>query len=179
MNKKILKNVLFVIVLMLIGINQVYAYTYRISENGKKVIKQHESCILTAYWDSNGYSIGWGHHGKDVKKNMRITKAKAEQLFNKDIKLVEASANRLIDSLPYKYRFSQNFFDGLCDLVYNCGEYGVKNSEFWNKMTNCRVRKGKMNKSDLEFSLSYIKRCNISAKGHISRRKNVYNLIRL
>ena len=110
---------------------------------------------------------------------MRITKAKAEQLFNKDIKLVEEAANRLIDSLPYKYRFSQNFFDGLCDLVYNCGEYGVKNSEFWKKMTNCRVRKGKMNKSDLEFSLSYIKRCNISAKGHVSRRKNVYNLIRL
>ena len=63
------------------------AKTYSISNNGKNFIKHQETCALTSYWDSNGYSIGWGHHGKDVKKNMRITKAQANKYFNKDIKI--------------------------------------------------------------------------------------------
>lgn len=83
---------------------------YTISNRGKQFIKNHEICELTAYWDSNGYSIGWGHHGSDVKKNMRISKAQADKYFNKDIKIIEAAANRLINNLPYKCKFSQAFF---------------------------------------------------------------------
>ena len=60
---------LFVIIFLLSSIN---SFAYTISNIGKQFIKNQETCVLTAYWDSNGYSIGWGHHGSDVKKNMRI-----------------------------------------------------------------------------------------------------------
>ena len=44
-----------------------------LSKIGKEHIKDHEKCVLTAYWDLNGYSIGYGHHGSDVKKDMKIS----------------------------------------------------------------------------------------------------------
>lgn len=148
-----------------------------ISNNGKRFIKDQEKCVLTAYWDSNGYSIGWGHHGPDVKKNMKITKAKANKYFNEDIKSIEAAANRLIDNLPYKYNFSQKFFDGLCSLVYNAGEGGVQRSEFYKRLKKCRVKNGKINKNDLEFSIAGVKTSRISCKGHISRRYDEHKLM--
>lgn len=148
-----------------------------ISNSGKKFIKDQEKCALTAYWDSNGYSIGWGHHGSDVKKNMKITKAQANKYFNEDIKVIEAAANRLIDNLPYKYNFSQKFFDGLCSLVYNCGEGGVQRSEFYKRLKKCRVKNGKINKNDLEFSIAGVKTSRISCKGHISRRYDEHKLM--
>ena len=155
----------------------VNVFGYTISNNGKEFIKNKENCSLTAYWDSNGYSIGWGHHGKDVKKNMRISKVQAHKYFNKDIKLIEAAANRIIKSLPYKYKFSQNFFDGLCSLVYNAGENGVMKSEFYKRLKNCRVKRGRINSNDLNFSIAGVKTSRISCKGHISRRYDEHKLM--
>ncbi len=152
-------------------------FGYSISNNGKQFIKDQEKCVLTAYWDSDGYSIGWGHHGKDVKKGMKISKAQANKYFNADIKKIEASANRLIKNLPYKYHFSQSFFDGLCSLVYNAGEGGVQRSEFYKRLKNCRVRNGKMNNNDLSFSIAGVKTSRISCKGHISRRYDEHKLM--
>lgn len=148
---------------------------YTISESGKQFIKDHEQCVLTAYWDSNGYSIGYGHHAKDVYQGMRITEAQADKYFEKDIKMVEEAANRIINSLPYKYKFSQGFFDGLCSFVYNCGEGGAKNSEFYRRLRRCRVRNEIMNESDFNFTLAAIKKDKISAKGHEIRRANEYS----
>lgn len=150
---------------------------YTISENGKQFIKDHEQCSLTAYWDSNGYSIGYGHHTKEVHKGMKITKAQANRYFNEDIKKVEEAANRIINSLPYKYKFSQGFFDGLCSFVYNCGEGGAKNSEFYERLKRCRVKNGVMNEADLNFTIAAIKSSKISAKGHISRRYNEHKIM--
>jgi len=154
-----------------------FSFSYNISNAGKKFIKNQENCSLTAYWDSNGYSIGWGHHGKDVRKNMRISKAQANNYFNKDIKEIEKAANRIIKSLPYKYKFSQGFFDGLCSLVYNAGEGGVMQSEFYKRLKNCRVRNNKMNTNDLSFSIAGVKTSRISCKGHISRRYDEHKLM--
>lgn len=154
-----------------------FSFSYNISNAGKKFIKNQENCSLTAYWDSNGYSIGWGHHGKDVRKNMRISKAQANNYFNKDIKEIEKAANRIIKSLPYKYKFSQGFFDGLCSLVYNAGEGGVMKSEFYKRLKNCRVRNNKMNANDLSFSIAGVKTSRISCKGHISRRYDEHKLM--
>lgn len=154
-----------------------FAKSYTISNNGKSFIKKQETCVLTAYWDSNGYSIGWGHHGSDVKKNMRITKAQAQAYFNKDIKAIEAGANRIISSLPYRYSFSQEFFDGLCSLVYNCGEGGVMKSDFYKRLKSCRVKKGQINKNDLQFTVAAVKTCRISAPGHKDRRYAEHKLM--
>lgn len=152
-------------------------FAYTISTSGKQFIKDQETCVLTAYWDSNGYSIGWGHHGSDVKKNMKISKTQANKYFNEDIKVIEAAANRLINSLPYKYKFSQGFFDGLCSLVYNAGEGGVQKSEFYKRLKLCRVKNGVMNKNDFNFSVAGVKTSRISCKGHISRRYDEHKLM--
>ena len=162
---------------MLLFMSSINTFAYTISSKGKRFIKNQETCVLTAYWDSNGYSIGWGHHGSDVKKGMKISKAQADKFFNKDIKEIEASANRLLKSLPYKYAFSQNFFDGLCSFVYNCGENGVQKSEFYKRLKRCRVRNGVINKNDLNYSIASVKTSRISAPGHKSRRYDEHKLM--
>ena len=161
--------------MLLLSSLQVFGYS--ISNNGKQFIKDQEKCVLIAYWDSDGYSIGWGHHGKDVKKGMKISKAQAEKYFNKDIKKFEDAANRIIKSLPYKYKFSQGFFDGLCSLVYNTGEGGVMKSEFYKRLKNCRVRNGTINKNDLNFTIAGVKTSRIFAPGHKSRRYDEHKLM--
>lgn len=168
-------NRIITMVVLLMGTINIFGYS--ISNNGKQFIKNQEKCVLTAYWDSNGYSIGWGHHGSDVKKNMKISKAQANKYFNEDIKLIEAAANRLINSLPYKYNFSQGFFDGLCSLVYNAGEGGVQRSEFYKRLQRCRVKNGKMNQNDLNYSIAGVKTSRISAPGHKSRRYDEHKLM--
>jgi len=155
----------------------IFSFGYTISNNGKQFIKDQEICVLTAYWDSNGYSIGWGHHGSDVTKGMKISKTQANKYFNEDIKVIEAAANRLIKSLPYKYNFSQNFFDGLCSLVYNAGEGGVQKSEFYKRLQKCRVKNGVMNQNDLNYSIAGVKTSRISCKGHVSRRYDEHKLM--
>lgn len=162
---------------MLLFMSSINTFAYTISGKGKRFIKNKETCVLTAYWDSNGYSIGWGHHGSDVKKGMKISKAQADKFFNKDIKEIEASANRLLKLLPYKYAFSQNFFDGLCSFVYNCGENGVQKSEFYKRLKRCRVRNGVINKNDLNYSIASVKTSRISAPGHKSRRYDEHKLM--
>lgn len=169
----IMRHILIILFSMLVS--SLHAYT--ISNSGKRFIKDQETCVLTAYWDSNGYSIGWGHHGSDVKKNMRISKAQANKYFNKDIKKIENIANKLINNLPYKYKFSQGFFDGLCSLVYNAGEYGVQKSEFYRRLKRCRVKNGKINKNDLNYSIAGVKTSRISALGHKYRRYDEYKLM--
>lgn len=153
------------------------SFAYNISNKGIQHIKTHESCSLIAYWDSNGYSIGYGHHGKDIKKGMKITQSKANQYLLIDIRDAEVAARRLISQLPYKYKFSQNFFDGLVDLVYNCGEAGVKNSTFYKRLSKSRVNNGVFNKADYYYTLSAVKTLRISAKGHIKRRNNTYKMM--
>ena len=112
-----------------------------------------------------------------MKKNIRISKAQANKYFNKDIKKIENIANKLINNLPYKYKFSQGFFDGLCSLVYNAGEYGVQKSEFYQRLKRCSVRNGKINKNELKYSIAGVKTSRISAPGHKYRRYDEHKLM--
>lgn len=168
-----MRKIIFFLLMMI----SISSFGYTISNNGKNFIKKHETCKLTAYWDSNGYSIGWGHHTKEVYKGMKISKAQANKYFDKDIKEVEKAANRIIKSLPYEYQFSQNFFDSLCSLVYNCGEGGVKSTNFYKRLKSCRVKNGKMNIADFNFTVAAVKTSKISAPGHKERRLNEYKLM--
>ena len=88
---------------------------HKISEHGLQLIKKFEGCRLTAYWDVNGYSIGYGHHASDITKGMKITQAVADEFLKKDVEKFEKSVNNL------KYDFNQNQFDALVDFAYNCG----------------------------------------------------------
>lgn len=161
------------ILFILFSIISITCSAYSISNAGKESIKKYESLKLTAYWDSNGYSIGYGHHGSDVTKNMRISKARANYLFNQDIEQVNASINRLINALPVNHKFSQNFIDGLGDLIYNCGEGGVKNSTFYERLMRCR----KNNIQDLHFAVAAVKTMKVSCTGHKTRRYNTHKLM--
>ena len=89
------------------------AENYMISNRGMDFIKQYEKCHLKAYPDANGYSIGYGHHGPDVYEGMTITQEQADEYFKKDIQKFTKAVKRLIEALPYSYKFSQGFIDGL------------------------------------------------------------------
>lgn len=152
--------------------------SYRISNEGKAFIKKYEKCHLEAYPDlGGGYTIGWGHHGKDVKKNMKISQKQADKYFEDDIKKTENYARLLIKNLPYKYEFSQEFFDVLCDLIYNAGIGKVKNSTFYSRLQNCRVKNGQMNRQDYDYTISSIKNFSAPYKGHKIRRNECYTKI--
>lgn len=162
-------------------VSLVNSHAYTISENAKKQIMKRESCSLTVYKDNTGYSIGYGHRLKKGENYKKISKEKAEQLFREDIKSVEASVNRLLKNI--KFKPSQNFIDGLADLVYNCGETGVKKSEFYKRLLRCRVNNGKVNRNDLNFTLAAVKTMRLPAastglqKGVAKRRYETYKLM--
>lgn len=131
------------------------SYAYTISDKCKMQIMSRESCSLTVYKDNKGYSIGYGHRLKKGENYKKISKAKAEQLFREDIKCVEVSINRILKNV--KFKPTQNFIDGLADLIYNCGEYGVKKSEFYKRLCRCRVKNGKVNQNDLNYTIAAVK----------------------
>lgn len=96
------------------------AKNLKISSQGLQLLKKFEGCRLLAYWDVNGYSIGYGHHGSDVTKDMKITQKEADDFLKKDVAKFEKAVNAL------KYDFNQNQFDALVDFAYNCGAGNLK-----------------------------------------------------
>ena len=69
------------------------------------------------------------------------------------------------------------FYDGLADLVYNCGECGVKKSEFYKRLSKCRVKNGKVNKNDLNYTVAAVKTMRLPSsktglKEGISKRRH-------
>ena len=99
------------------------------SQNGINLIKAFEGCLLTAYWDYKGYSIGYGHLG--VPKGTVITEEQAEQLLISDLPSYEAKVNKY-DSV---YQWTENEFDALVSYAYNIGSidklvgYGKRSRE--------------------------------------------------
>ena len=94
----------------------------RISNKGISLLKSFEGCSLVAFWDVNGYAIGYGHHG-DVKEGDTITQEKAEEILRQDLAdRYEPSINKY-DSV---YNFNQNEFDALVSFCYNCGSGNLR-----------------------------------------------------
>ena len=160
------------ILLILISIFCVnnFIYSYSISDNGKRLIQKYEKLVLLAYKDGNGYSIGWGHHMPSGPILTKISKEKANQLFKQDIDKTNKTINRLLKPFNGRYKFSQSFIDGLGDLIYNCGEGGVRNSEFYRRLLNCRIKNRVINQNDLNFTIAAIKNMKITCKAHVNRR---------
>ena len=77
-----------------------------------------------------------------------------------------------------KVKFKQGFINGLGDLIYNCGEGGVKSSTFYKRLCNCRISKGQINKKDFDYTLAAVKSCRVSQRGHIVRRIETYNMMK-
>ena len=137
-------------------------------------------------------TIGYGHaltkaERESWKADMRMSKEEAQQLFMKDLGVVEKQINGKLKSLPYdsQVEYSKGFIDGLISLTYNMG-YGnmfgnAKKSpcEFWKRLNNCKVDEvnGCMNKNDLDYSLAKVNTQNVTEKGHVYRRKAEYNIM--
>lgn len=116
----------------------------KIDKYGEKLIKKFESCKLTAYKvDKNEkyYTIGWGHYGADVKKDMKISKERADKLFRNDIKYFETCVSSCL-----KVKITQSMFNALVSFTYNVGFGAFKNST----LLKC-VNKSQFKKASNEF----------------------------
>lgn len=157
------------------------SYPYSISEEGKEFIKSHEQLRLEAYNDPTPQkrSIGWGHQIQPGENYTKITEAKADELFDNDIKKIEASVNRLLKKTNPNFKYTQGFIDGMCSLVYNCGEYGVSTTDFYKRLLKCRPDDSEDNirEDDLNFTLAAVKTSKVFCEGHKVRRSNEYKMM--
>ena len=135
----------------------------KIDKYGEKLIKQFESCKLTAYKVDNAekyYTIGWGHYGADVKKDMKISKEKANELFRNDIKYFETCVSSCL-----KVKITQSMFNALVSFTYNVGFSAFKNSTLLKY-----VNKSQFKKASKEFK-KWNKCGGKVLKGLVNRRK--------
>lgn len=133
------------------------------NEKGITLIKRFEGLSLKAVWDVNGYSIGYGHHGNDVKKDMEITKEKAELLLKEDLARFEKN----VDSFNDIYNFNSNEFSALVSFTYNLGFGNLKKL----LANGCRTK--------TEIKLAMTKYVNVNGKpnnGLLERRKKELEL---
>jgi GH24 family phage-related lysozyme (muramidase) len=146
-----------------------------ISKEGKEHIKSFESLSFIPYCidDSSRYSIGYGHL---IKANdptwiqerigkYKISKKDAEDIFAYDIKhLVNPALNRIFNELHNNgvntEELSQGFVDGLGSLIYNCGEEGVKKTEFYSLL-----KRGKVDQA-----IAKVEKTHVYMRGHYIRR---------
>ena len=111
----------------------------KIDKYGEKLIKNFESCKLTAYKADKSekyYTIGWGHYGSDVKKDMKISKERADKLFENDIKYFEECVNAYV-----KVPITQSMFNALVSFTYNVGSGAFKKSSLLKYVNKCKYDK--------------------------------------
>lgn len=98
----------------------------RISAKGIDLIKYFTECNLSSYYNNaNVLAIGYGHTGKDVKRNMKITQEQAEALLQNDLAHVEYMLNvRFVGDKKLK----QNQYDAVCSFVYSVGVHAFLKS---------------------------------------------------
>ena len=78
---------------------------------------------------------------------------------------------------PQDVVMSQGFFDGLCSMIYNCGERGVETSLFYKRLQNSRFHGNKINSDDLRYSIAAVKQSRISQPGHVPRRYDEHKMM--
>lgn len=94
-----------------------------ISSEGINLIKKFEGLhtvtddgmVVPYRCPANILTIGYGHT-KGVKRNMKITKAEAEDLLRQDLKVFEAEVKNLVNVPLTQYQF-----DALVSFVFNLG----------------------------------------------------------
>lgn len=95
----------------------------KVSDKGIALIKKYEGCKLTAYKavpTEKYYTIGYGHYGSDVAKDMEISASYAEALLRLDLDRFCTYVNNLGRT------WTQNQYDALVSFTYNCGAANLK-----------------------------------------------------
>ena len=96
----------------------------KVSKKGINLIKKYEGCKLESYLcPAQVLTIGYGHTGSDVKRNMKITEQEAEKLLQKDLERFEIGVLKSV-----KVNLTQNQFDSLVSFSYNCGLGNLQSS---------------------------------------------------
>ena len=156
-------------------------HMYEMSKRGHEFIKSYEKCKLTAYHirGEKHNSIGWGHylqekHERGIKK---ISQQRADELFIEDIARVNKAVTDMLNEVNSSYKWPQGIVDGLGSLVYNCGEYGVRTTEFYKRLKNCRFHNGEINESDIVYTLAVVKKIRCSLPGHYNRRIGEFEMM--
>lgn len=91
----------------------------RTSQATREQIAVFEGIRLSAYKPvaaEKYWTIGIGHYGADVTPNMVITRERAFELFDEDIKKYEQAVEKNVT-----LKLSQAQFDALVSFAYNCG----------------------------------------------------------
>lgn len=98
---------------------------------GIALIKRWEGGpYLTAYRDPGGVpTIGWGHTGPDVRMGLTITRQRAQDLFDQDLRDAESAVFRYV-TVP----LTQGQFDALVSFVFNVGAAGFSTSTLRRKL---------------------------------------------
>lgn len=133
-----------------------------ISEYGLNFIKQYEKFSATPYKDNYGSSIGYGHLIKEGEQFTSITKKEADKLFENDVEWVNSAVQRTFK--PLRFEPSQGMYDAVASIIYNCGEEGMKRSEFYKRLNRIRVKNGVPNQNDVNYTAAAIKECRIPSK---------------
>ena len=91
-----------------------------ISSHGIALIQNYEGLRTTAYKPlktERGWTIGYGHHGPDVKPGSVCTEQWAYEQLLRDLRQVE---HQLISALNAdEIEVTQGQFDALCSLLFN------------------------------------------------------------
>lgn len=91
-----------------------------ISSHGIALIQNYEGLRTTAYKPlktEKGWTIGYGHHGSDVKQDTVCTEQWAYEQLLRDLRQVE---HQLISALNAdEIEVTQGQFDALCSLLFN------------------------------------------------------------
>lgn len=86
-----------------------------VSEQGLQFIRDREQLRLKAYWDVDGWAIGYGDR-RNVTEGMVIDRAEAERRLASRIVEFEQGVRQLLTRQP-----SQLQFDAMVSLAYNIG----------------------------------------------------------
>lgn len=103
------------------------------SEKIKDRIKRWVGLKLAAYLCSGGvWTIGYGHTGPEVKQDMVINPAIAQEMFDADVARHEQELNALLTAHGVKLK--QNQFDALLSFVFNLGIGNLRESTLFRKL---------------------------------------------
>lgn len=109
----------------------------KVSSHGIALIQNYEDLRTTAYKPlktEKGWTIGYGHHGPDVKPGSVCTEQWAYEQLLRDLRQVE---HQLISALNAdEIEVTQGQFDALCSLLFNLsgGIYKLVRFKLWAKL---------------------------------------------
>lgn len=102
----------------------------KINEKGLDLIKSFEGLKLEAYLCPAGvWTIGYGHT-KGVKKGMKITKEKADELLMEDLQKFQKGVEKLV----LMVKLTDNQFSALVSFAFNLGLGNLENSTLLKKV---------------------------------------------